>query len=114
MRNVNVFVDVDLTLVDHLCVLKPGAVEAMQTLHDGGCHLFLWSTGGAQYFRDVATRAGIEHLFEAFLPKPDIYIDDMPSTIFNGLLFDVNEGDDWIALAQNIVSRHVHPSERRK
>lgn len=114
MRNVNVFVDVDLTLVDHLGVLLPNAVEAIQILYDGGCHLFLWSTGGAAYCRQVAERADITHLFEAFLPKPDIYIDDMPSTIFNGLLFDVQQEGAWLPLAERIVREHVHAAERRR
>ena len=113
MRNVNVFVDVDLTLVDHAGVLLPGAVDAIKTLHRGGCHLFLWSTGGAAYCRQIAERASIAELFEAFLPKPDIYIDDMPSTIFNGLLFDVKEHGPWQDLAEMICREHVHPSERR-
>jgi hypothetical protein len=114
MRNVNVFVDVDLTLVNHVGALLPGAVDAMNALHRAGCHLFLWSTGGAAYCRQVAERAGIAQLFEAFLPKPDIYIDDIPSTIFNGLLFDVNEHGPWPALAEQICREHVHPSERRR
>jgi hypothetical protein len=114
MRNVNVFVDVDLTLVDHQGVLLPNVAAAMQTLYDGGCHLFLWSTGGAAYCRQVAERAGIDHLFHAFLPKPDIFVDDMPSTIFNGLLFDVQQEGDWLPLAEKIVRDHVHPAERRK
>jgi hypothetical protein len=114
MRNVNVFVDVDLTLVDHQGVLLPGATDATRHLHAAGCHLFLWSTGGADYCRTIAERAGLTPLFEAFLPKPDIYIDDMPSTIFNGLLFDVNDGCDWLALAKQIATDCVHPDERRR
>jgi hypothetical protein len=113
MRNVNVFVDVDLTMVDHAGVLLPGAVDAIKTLHQAGCHLFLWSTGGRDYCKQTAERAGIADLFEAFLPKPDIYIDDMPSTIFNGLLFDVNQQGPWKQLAEQICQKHVHPSERR-
>jgi hypothetical protein len=113
MRNVNVYVDVDLTLVDHMGVLLPGAVAAMNALHDAGCHLFLWSTGGADYCRQIAERAGFAELFEAFLPKPDIYIDDMPATIFNALLFDVNEHGPWQALAEQICREHVDPAERR-
>jgi hypothetical protein len=113
MRNVNVYVDVDLTLIDHQGILLPNAVQAVQILYDAGCHLFLWSTGGAKYCRQVADRAGITELFEAFLPKPDIYIDDMPATIFNGLLFDVQKEGDWLALAEKIVREHIHPSERR-
>ena len=52
-------------------------------------------------------------LFEAFLPKPDIYIDDMPATIFNGLLFDVQKEDDWLSLANKIIRQHVHAADRR-
>lgn len=113
MRNVNVYVDVDLTLVDELGILLPNAVAAIRKLYDAGCHLFLWSTGGGDYCKTVAERANIASLFEAFLPKPDVFIDDMPGTIFNGLLFDVQQEEDWLSLAEKIVSRHVQPSERR-
>lgn len=113
MRNVNVYVDVDLTLVDPVGRMLPGADDAMRRLHQAGCHLFLWSTGGGQYCRDVAERLGIVQLFEAFLPKPDIFIDDMPSTIFNGLLFDVQQEPSWEALADKIADDHVDPREQR-
>lgn len=112
MKNVNVFVDIDLTLVDAQQVIRPGATAAMQVLFDAGCHLFLWSTGGGAYCRQIAERYEIAHLFEAFLPKPDIYIDDMPATIFNGLVFDPAGDDDWVTLAKRIVREHVHPDER--
>ena len=113
MKNVNVYVDVDLTLVDAQGFPLPDAARAMRELYDAGCHLFLWSTGGGDYCRRVAKRCGITQLFEAFLPKPDIYIDDMPSTIFHNLLFDVNAEPSWPALADKIVSQHVDPRERR-
>ena len=58
MKNVNVFVDVDLTLVDAHQVIRPGAIKAMQILFDAGCHLFLWSTGGGPYCRQIAERYG--------------------------------------------------------
>ncbi len=112
MKNVNVFVDVDLTLVDAQQVIRPGATTAMQVLFDSGCHLFLRSTGGGPYCRQIAERYGIAHLFEAFLPKPDIYIDDMPATIFNGLVFDPAGDEDWVTLATRIVREHVHQGER--
>jgi hypothetical protein len=113
MKNVNIFVDVDLTLVDAQQVIRAGAIDATQHLYDAGCHLFLWSTGGAAYCRQIAERYGIAHLFDAFLPKPDIYIDDMPATIFNGLLFDASGDEEWLVLAQRIARDHVHPGERR-
>lgn len=114
MKNVNVFVDVDLTLVDERGRMVAGADEAMRTLHDAGCHLFLWSTGGRDYCEAVARRLDIHGLFDAFLPKPDLFIDDMPGTIFGGPLFTVAEGEPWPDLARRIADEHVHPSERRR
>jgi phosphoserine phosphatase len=79
MKNANVFVDVDLTLVDANGKLLTGALEALQRLRDEGCHLFLWSSGGAEYCRKVAHLHGLTELFEGFTAKPDIVIDDMPT-----------------------------------
>jgi hypothetical protein len=44
MKNANIFVDVDLTLIDANGKLLAGAREASQRLTDKGCALFLWST----------------------------------------------------------------------
>jgi hypothetical protein len=57
MKDANVFVDVDLTLVDANGQLLDGAREALQRLRDEGCHLFLWSTAGAGYCRKVGDTA---------------------------------------------------------
>jgi len=40
------------------------------------CHLFLWSTAGADYCRKVAHLNGLTGFFEGFTAKPDIVIDD--------------------------------------
>src|SRR5258708_5383309 len=80
MKNANVFVDVDLTLVDANGKLLDGAREALLALKDAGCHLFLWSSVGADYCRKVAESHHLTDLFEGFTAKPDIVVDDMPST----------------------------------
>lgn len=108
MANVVIYVDVDLTLVDELQRLKPNAWAGLLTLAEAGCRLYLWSTNGADYCREIAERHEIAPLFQGFLPKPDVYIDDMPSTFLNSLLFDIAaEGGDWQALADRIVREHV-------
>jgi hypothetical protein len=38
MKNANIFVDVDLTLVDASQKLLPGATGALTRLRDKGCH----------------------------------------------------------------------------
>jgi phosphoglycolate phosphatase-like HAD superfamily hydrolase len=107
MKNANVFVDVDLTLVDANGKLLAGAREALQRLRDEGCHLFLWSSVGADYCRTVAQRYGMTEFFEGFTAKPDIIIDDMPSTCVTDFVYDVQQEQSWGALAERIIDRHI-------
>src|SRR5437867_6529313 len=71
MKNANIFVDVDLTLIDANGKLLDGAREALQRLRDRGCHLFLWSTAGPDYCRNIAQLYGMTDFFEGFTAKPD-------------------------------------------
>ena len=75
-----VFVDVDDTLLrsaGRVRIPIPTAVEAVKRLAAEGATLYLWSSGGADYAREAACFLQLEHCFAAFLPKPDVYIDDM-------------------------------------
>jgi hypothetical protein len=107
MKNANIFVDVDLTLVDAHGKLLEGARDALQRLRDEGCHLFLWSTGGAEYCRKVARLYEMSDFFEGFTAKPDIIIDDMPSTCFTEFVYDVRQAPSWGSLADHIIEKHV-------
>src|SRR5687768_10937658 len=98
MKNANIFVDVDLTLVDVKLQLLPGARKALQRLREEGCHLFLWSTAGANYCRKIAELHRLTELFEGFTAKPDIVIDDMPSTCAAPLTYGVNDEQPWPAV----------------
>jgi len=88
-----VFVDVDDTLVrsagSKRIPITP-VVERVAELKRAGATLYCWSTGGADYAREVAQELGLEHCFVAFLPKPTIMLDDQPPA-------------DWR------LCRHVHP-----
>jgi hypothetical protein len=106
MKNANIFVDVDLTLIDANGKIRLGAAEALTQLKDKGCHLFLWSTNGADYSRKVARINGLDELFEGFSAKPDI-IDDMPGTALNPFVFDVNAESSWQSLAEKIIEKHI-------
>ena len=107
MKNANIFVDVDLTLVDANGRMLPDASGALAKLKDRGCHLFLWSTNGADYARATAQRLGLSEMFEGFAAKADIIIDDMPGTVLNPFVFDVNSEASWPALAERIIRKHV-------
>ena len=107
MKNANVFVDVDLTLVDANGRLLEGAREALLRMREEGCHLFLWSTVGPDYCRKIADLYKLTELFEGFTAKPDIIIDDMPSTCITDFIYDVNRQASWSALADLIIKKHV-------
>jgi phosphoglycolate phosphatase-like HAD superfamily hydrolase len=107
MKNANIFVDVDLTLVDANGRLLEGAGEALAKLKGKGCHLFLWSSVGADYARKVADLHQLTDLFEGFTAKPDIVIDDMPNTATAAFAFDVRNESSWLALANRIIAKHV-------
>ena len=107
MKNANIFVDVDLTLVDANQKLLPGATEALAKLRDKGCHLFLWSTNGAEYARKIAGLYHLTDLFEGFVAKPDIIVDDMPGTVLNPFVFDVHAESSWLSLADKIIRKHI-------
>lgn len=79
MNNRVVFVDVDDTLVRSVGTKRIpmiAAIARVRELHAAGAALYLWSSGGADYARSSAIELGIESCFVAFLPKPDVYLDD--------------------------------------
>ena len=79
MRQRVVFVDVDDTLVRTVGTKRIpmlAAIEKVRELHKDGALLYLWSSGGGAYAEETASEFGLTDLFTAFLPKPDVYIDD--------------------------------------
>lgn len=106
MKNANVFVDVDLTLIDAEYRLLPGARDGLQQLRDAGCRLFLWSTGGAEYCQKIARLHNLTEYFDGFVAKPDIIIDDMPQTCVTPHHYDVQR-TSWGDVAQRIVEEHI-------
>jgi predicted HAD superfamily phosphohydrolase YqeG len=107
MKNVNIFVDVDLTLVDAFGRPLENAAQGVRRLKAAGCHLFLWSTGGREYAESVARRLGIHECFGAFLPKLDIAIDDMPTSLRAFFDFVPGDPDEWDKMVETILEKHV-------
>ncbi|MBK8286368.1 MAG: DUF705 domain-containing protein [Ahniella sp.] len=79
MKQRVVYIDVDDTLIRSFGTKRmpmASVVASVRALHEQGVALYLWSSGGGDYARESAAELGIETLFIAFLPKPDVYIDD--------------------------------------
>lgn len=107
MKNVNVCIDVDLTVVDDKGQILEGARAGLLQLKEAGCHLFLWSNAGMEYARTTAARFHLSELFAGYAPKPDIVIDDAPATILNPFVFNPHEEKSWPEMAARIIDRHV-------
>lgn len=76
-----VYVDVDDTLVRSFGPKRipiSATIAKVRELSRSGCQLYLWSSGGAEYCREVAEELGIAECFAGFLPKPRVLIDDQP------------------------------------
>jgi hypothetical protein len=74
------YVDVDDTLVRSAGTKRmpiPKVVMHVKQLSaQDGVELYCWSTAGSEYARATARELGIEECFAAFLPKPNVLIDD--------------------------------------
>lgn len=75
-----IYVDVDDTLVRSFGskrIPMRATVELVRALKARGAALYCWSTGGAEYARAAAKDLGVADCFVAFLPKPQMLIDDV-------------------------------------
>ena len=90
-----IYVDVDETFVRSYGTKRipiSSVIRHVRTLYEQGAQLYCWSSGGADYARESAEEFGIADCFTAFLPKPDVLLDDQNVA-------------DWRRL------RQVHPNE---
>jgi len=74
-----VYVDIDDTIVRSVGAKRipiPKTIKHVRDLKKQGAVLFCWSSGGGDYAKQSAQEFGIEDCFEAFLPKPNVMIDD--------------------------------------
>ena len=85
----NIYVDVDDTLVRSYGSKRipiVATIEHVKGLKDKGATLYCWSSGGAEYAKNSARELGILDIFEAFLPKPQMLLDDQKINDWRGLI----------------------------
>lgn len=88
-RPLVVYVDIDDTLIRSVGAKRipiTPAIEHVRELHAQGAELFCWSSGGAEYARRSAAEAGVQECFAAFLPKPEVLLDDQDVAEWRRLL----------------------------
>jgi len=82
-RDLYVYVDIDDTIVRSAGSKRipiPNVIEHVRKLKTEGATLFCWSSGGAEYAKNSAEEFAIADCFSAFLPKPNVLIDDQEIT----------------------------------
>jgi phosphoserine phosphatase len=75
-----VYIDIDDTLVRSFGskrIPMTDMVALVPQLKAHGATLYCWSSGGAAYAQKSAEELGIADCFVAFLPKPQLLIDDV-------------------------------------
>jgi hypothetical protein len=78
-RPTYIYVDVDDTLIRSVGskrIPNSSVIAHIKALAERGAVLYCWSTGGADYACRSAEECGIADRFVAFLPKPNILLDD--------------------------------------
>jgi predicted HAD superfamily phosphohydrolase YqeG len=89
-----IFVDVDDTLVRSFGSKRipiTAMVALVRDLNDSGAALYCWSTAGGEYARTAAEELGLAACFRAFLPKPQVLVDDVRVSDWRVLELHPNE-----------------------
>lgn len=80
MKSLVIYVDVEGTLVNSIgtkTIPIEDVIKHVQELYEHGAILYCWSSAGAEFAQKTATNLNIETYFQAFLPKPNVLIDDV-------------------------------------
>lgn len=84
----NIFIDVDGTLLNSNEGVDPRAQEILRQIRlklnaeHPDSNLYLWSGAGGDYALSKANEHGLAGFFSGFAGKPDVIIDDDPSSVF--------------------------------
>ena len=107
----NIFMDVDGTLLNSNECVDPRADETLRQIGLRVCsdypdsNLYLWSGCGGVYAQKRAEEHNLSGYFKAFLGKPDVVIDDDPSSVFPERAI-VWKGDfQWQSLLKTIFAQ---------
>jgi hypothetical protein len=85
----NIYVDIDDTLIRSYGSKRmpiPATIEHIKELKKQGAKLYCWISGGAEYAENSAKELGIKDIFEAFLPKPQMLLDDQEINYWRGMI----------------------------
>jgi haloacid dehalogenase-like hydrolase len=110
--SLNIFIDVDGTLLNSNEQIDPRAKEILRHMvlklsaeyPDSG--LYLWSGAGGAYARKAAESCGVVSYFSGFAGKPDVIVDDNPSSVFPRRAIFWRGDEQWGALQKKLFVEH--------
>ncbi|ANE43121.1 DUF705 domain-containing protein [Deinococcus puniceus] len=112
-RPIVIYIDVDETLLRNYGTARipmPAVIRHVRQLFEEGAELYCWSSGGADYARRSAAEVGLEDCFRAFLPKPQVMLDDQPVADWRRLVYVHPNGCDGRSVEEYRVAlntRHL-------
>ena len=101
-----IFVDVDDTLVRSFGSKRipiAAMVTLVRDLKGAGAALYCWSTAGEEYARSIAEEMGLADCFRAFLPKPQVLLDDV--TVGNWRMVELHPAECGSLTAAEVLAR---------
>ena len=110
-----IYVDVDDTFVRSYGTKRipiPAVVKHIRALWQQGAELYCWSSGGAQYAKESAVEFCIGDCFIAFLPKPNVLLDDQKVGDWRRLL-EVHPANDVTESVEEYREKLTNPHSRR-
>ncbi len=108
--SLNIFIDVDGTLLNSNEGVDPRAQEILRQIRlklnaeypDSG--LYLWSGAGGDYARSKAEEHGLAGFFSGFVGKPDVIIDDNPSSVLPQKIITWCDDSQWQSLKSSVFA----------
>jgi len=101
-----IYVDIDDTLIRSFGskrIPMTEMVALIPKLKERGATLFCWSSGGSAYAQCSAEELGIADCFTAFLPKPQLLIDDVATSKWR--LMELHPNECRSLTAEEVLSR---------
>jgi hypothetical protein len=85
-----IYIDIDDTIVRSAGTKRipiPLVIQHVKELKKQGAVMYCWSSGGADYAKQSAEEFGLADCFVAFLPKPNVMLDDCSMGTWSRLIW---------------------------
>lgn len=104
--DLQVFVDVDVSLLDNDDSLLPMARESLEKLVGQGYQIILCSVHGSDHAKAVAAHHGLTHLASGYAGKAHSMTAHIPCAVLAPFGFNSNDDDSWRITVESIMEKY--------